>query len=130
MEEEDKIFYEQLTKAHLESSSQFDKSTLFISSGALGLSFTFIKDIVKVDIACYKWLLITSWSLFVIVILASLLSHYISIQAINSAMENLYVKNDKSNNLNKFVKLLNISMMILILLGLSTLITFVSLNFK
>ena len=47
MDNDDKTYYEVLSKAYHESSVQFDKQILFISSGALGLSFTFIKDIVK-----------------------------------------------------------------------------------
>ena len=57
MKEEDKTYYEVLSKAYHESSVQFDKQILFISSGAFGLSFTFIKGIVKLDKAEYQWVL-------------------------------------------------------------------------
>ncbi|MEN8123088.1 MAG: hypothetical protein ABFS35_22305 [Bacteroidota bacterium] len=129
MEESVKTYYEQLSKAFFESSVQFDKQILFISSGALGLSFTFIKDIVDLESAIYKWLLIISWVLFVIIIFFSLLTHYISIQAINTRIENIETNTDrKSKNLNFIVKTINRLMIFLIALGLLSLILFVFVN--
>jgi len=126
MEESDKTYYEQLSKAFFESSIQFDKQILFISSGALGLSFTFIQDIVDLETADNKWLLITAWILFIAVIFSSLISHYISIQAINKRIENIEKVNDSNSEaLNKIVKFLNRIMILFIMLGLITLISFV-----
>lgn len=126
MEESDKTYYEQLSKAFFESSIQFDKQILFISSGALGLSFTFIQDIVDLETADNKWLLITAWILFIAVIFLSLISHYISIQAINKRIENIEKVNDSNSEaLNKIVKFLNRIMILFIMLGLITLISFV-----
>lgn len=126
MEESDKTYYEQLSKVFFESSIQFDKQILFISSGALGLSFTFIQDIVDLETADNKWLLITAWILFIAVIFLSLISHYISIQAINKRIENIEKVNDSNSEaLNKIVKFLNRIMILFIMLGLITLISFV-----
>jgi len=60
MIEDDKPYYEQLSKAYFESSVQFDKQILFIASGALGISFTFINDIVDLNCANWKALLFIS----------------------------------------------------------------------
>jgi len=129
MKKEDKTYYEILNKAYFESSAQFDKQILFISSGALGLSFTFIKDIVELETAICKGLLLVSWILFSIVILMSLFSHYTSKQAINTQIENIEdEKNNKANFLNSITKLLNISMIISIVLGLISLILFIIIN--
>ena len=83
MNEEDKEYLQELRKGYIESSSQFDKQLLFFASGALGLSFAFIKDIVKLDVATHKCILITSWILFGAVIILSIISHYTSLKAIN-----------------------------------------------
>ena len=126
MEESDKTYYEQLSKAFFFFFLQFDKQILFISSGALGLSFTFIQDIVDLETADNKWLLITAWILFIAVIFLSLISHYISIQAINKRIENIEKVNDSNSEaLNKIVKFLNRIMILFIMLGLITLISFV-----
>lgn len=92
MAEEKNTYLEQLNKAYIESSSQFDKQILFIASGALGVSLAFIKDIVKLDIATNKNLLLLSWIFFGAVILICILSHYTSLKAINFKIENLYQK--------------------------------------
>ena len=129
MKEEDKAYYEVLSKAYHESSVQFDKQILFISSGVFGLSFTFIKDIVKLDKAEYQWILMLSWVLFITVILMSLVSHYTSKQAINKQMENLENgDNNQANSINKITVILNIAMIVAITLGLISLILFVFIN--
>jgi hypothetical protein len=129
MQEEDKEYWQQLNKAYIESSSQFDKQVLFLASGALGLSFAFIKDIVKLAEATNKWLLISSWSLFGAVILLSIISHYTSLKAINRKIHNLNAKEDKgSKKLNSFTKWFNILMIVFLALGLSFLTVFVAIN--
>ncbi|HMI77684.1 MAG TPA: hypothetical protein VK484_02775 [Ferruginibacter sp.] len=46
--------------------TEFEKNFLFISTGILAFSITFIKDIVKVETAINIWMLFTSW-IFIIV---------------------------------------------------------------
>lgn len=129
MQEEDKEYWQQLNKAYIESSSQFDKQVLFLASGALGLSFAFIKDIVKLAEATNKWLLISSWSLFGAVILLSIISHYTSLKAINKKIHNLNAREDKgSKKLNSLTKWFNILMIVFLALGLSFLTVFVAIN--
>lgn len=129
MNKDDKAYYEQLSKAYFESSVQFDKQILFIASGALGISFTFINDIVDLDCASWKPLLFTSWMLFSLVILFSLLSHYFSKQAINLKMQNIGYENDnESKTQNNRVALLNKLMIAFNMLGLFSLLSFVFIN--
>lgn len=129
MQEEDKEYWQQLNKAYIESSSQFDKQVLFLASGALGLSFAFIKDIVKLAEATNKWLLISSWSLFGAVILLSIISHYTSLKAINKRIHNLNARQDKgSKKLNSFTKGFNILMIVFLAFGLISLTVFVAIN--
>lgn len=129
MKEEDKEYWQQLNKAYIESSSQFDKQVLFLASGALGLSFAFIKDIVKLNVATNKWLLVSSWSLFGAVILLSIVSHYTSLKAINRMIRNLNSADHKdSKGLDGITKLLNVLMIIFLGIGLLFLIIFVAIN--
>ncbi len=60
----------------------FDKYMLTFSSGALGLSLAFIKDVVPIGKAVWIPSLISSWVAFVLCILVTLISFRISIRAL------------------------------------------------
>jgi hypothetical protein len=62
----------------------FDKYMLTFSSGALGLSLAFIKDVVPISRAIWIASLIASWIAFVICILVTLISFRISIRALEN----------------------------------------------
>lgn len=129
MTEEKNTYLEQLNKAYIESSSQFDKQILFIASGALGISLAFIKDIVKLDIATNKNLLLLAWIFFGAVILICILSHYTSLKAINYRIENLYQKKDKiSKRFDWWTQAFNILMMLFLASGLILLFIFIGIN--
>lgn len=129
MAEEKNTYLEQLSKAYIERSSQFDKQVLFIASGALGISLAFIKDIVKLDVASNKILLLLAWIFFGAVILISILSHYTSLKAINFKIENLYQKEDnKSKHLDFFTRFFNILMIVFLAIGLILLFIFIGIN--
>ena len=128
-EEDKKAFLEQLNKAYFESSSQFDKQVLFIASGALGISLAFVKDIVKLDKSVYKSTLLMSWIFFGIVILISIISHYTSLKAMNSKIENINLIDDKeSNKFDNYTKWFNILMIVFLSLGLIFLNIFIGIN--
>lgn len=131
MEEEDidDKHYNQLFELYKESGVQFDKQVLYISSGALGLSMSFITDIVEMKTATHKYLLASSWIVLVLIILASLTSHYLSMKAMNHRMENRLKKKDKNSSLyNSIVSKLNVSMLIGLPVGITLLICFITLN--
>lgn len=129
MAEEKDPYLEQLNKTYIESSSQFDKQILYIASGALGISLAFIKDIVKLDVATDKNLLLLSWISFGAVILISILSHYTSLKAINFRIENLYQKKDKtSKRFDFFTRLFNVLMIVFLATGIILLFCFIGIN--
>jgi hypothetical protein len=64
-----------------DSTSDFDKNLLALSSGALGISLAFIKDIVPLEQAMWLTLLYWSWFLFALCILATVSSFRFSIIA-------------------------------------------------
>ncbi len=115
------------------SINQFDKNILFIASGALGVSFAFIKDIVpSLSTAVYKSLLFISWYLFALVIFLSLLGHFLSMQAHSWAINNSHLDDDPFNEevkkKNRPIRILNISMIIANFMGALALIIFIHLN--
>lgn len=117
------------------SVEQFDKSVLFIASGALGISFAFVEKIVPdLKNAFCKGLLISSWYFFAGVIFISLVAHFISILAIRWS-----IKNDPDNNKkykkiencwNWSIRALNVLMIIGLFAGIILLILFIKLNIK
>lgn len=129
MADNEEQYLEQLNKAYIESSSQFDKQVLFIASGALGISLAFIKDIVKLDVATNKVLLLLAWIFFGAVILICILSHYTSLKAINFKIENLYQKRDKiSKRFDWWTRTFNIFMILFLATGLVLLFIFIGIN--
>ncbi|MDQ3191282.1 MAG: hypothetical protein M3Q58_06795 [Bacteroidota bacterium] len=129
MEEADKEYLQQLNKAFFESSTQFDKQLLFFSAGAFGLSFAFIKDIVALNLATDKNILIIAWAFFGAVILLSVISHYTSLKAINYKIQNIHINIDKiSKRLNTLTKWFNIMMILFLASGLTLLTYFIAIN--
>lgn len=126
-------------KAFSYGSQEFDKSIRYIASGALGVSFAFIEKIVKLDShTLHKELLYHSWYLFAIVIFASMIAYYV-IQEINRwAIEHHVDDTDekeirisyekKANNLNWLMRIINYSMVLMLIIGLFNLIGFVEWN--
>jgi len=64
------------------STDSSDKSMLTLSSGALGVSLAFIKDIVPLGQASWVWVLQTSWVAFALCITITVLSFQVSIAAL------------------------------------------------
>lgn len=128
MTEEDKEYWNQLFETYKESATLFEKNLLYITSGALGISITFLSDIVDLNKAIFFYLLFLAWSIFTLVILISLISHYCSMKSLNHEMK-YFLKDKKPKNIySKLVKRMNISMIIGLPLGLVFLILFLSLN--
>lgn len=129
LSDDDKQYWQSLYEMYKESSKQFDRNVLYIASGALVLSLTFIKEIIDFNKVQCKPLLIISWSLFVLIIVISLLSHYFSMRAINQKMQTIENDNDPSSSfLNSIVSGINIVMIILLPLALLFLMIFTYLN--
>ncbi|HET9180866.1 MAG TPA: hypothetical protein VFP59_01930 [Candidatus Angelobacter sp.] len=72
------------------SSDEFDKNLLKFSSGALGLSLAFIKDIVKLQEASGLGWLYSSWLLFAGCIVVTIASYAFSQRAHSAYTDDLY----------------------------------------
>lgn len=115
------------------SLEQFDKSITFIASGAFGLSFAFIKDIVPdLKKAVNRDYLIASWYMFGFVIFISLVCHFVSMKAQQWAFQNQFMENElfnkKIKDWNLPIFMMNILMIILTLIATITLILFINNN--
>ncbi len=130
------------------SNIEFDKSIIFIASGALSISMAFINDIVKIDTAVYTDLLVAAWFCFATTIFLSLICHYVSMQINRWIAENypdaaneadtLKEKNEKEEQYeifyheairrNKRIKWLNLSMIIILFAGLLLFLLFIQSN--
>lgn len=73
-----KEFRKSVYENKLKSEDDYEKYLTLISSGALGLSITFIEKIVNLEHATYKGLLILGWVFLTITLFGSLLSHFFS----------------------------------------------------
>jgi len=71
-----------LLARHLSNSERYDRAILTLSTGALGLSITFIKDVVPITLVKDLYLLITSWWLFGVAIILTVISFAVSQYAI------------------------------------------------
>jgi hypothetical protein len=71
------------------STDNFDKNLLAVSSGALGFSLAFIKDIVHLPSAAWHCLLYISWVCFALCIVITVLSFRLSVAALNKHLEYL-----------------------------------------
>jgi hypothetical protein len=71
------------------NSSAYDTQILTLSSGALGLSLVFLKDIVPISRIVARGYLVSSWGCFIIAILSTLASFQLSQRAIKIALRDL-----------------------------------------
>lgn len=64
----------ELFKRQLSNSDNLDKAVLAYSSAGLALSLGFLKDFISLATASQKWLLFTSWALFVLAVVVTIVS--------------------------------------------------------
>lgn len=106
---------------------KFDSQALYLSSGALALSLTFLKDIVPIKDAKLLCLYYISLILFCLTILTGFLAHYISARLIMKRIKKVenddYIVKD-----NKWISILNGFVIGTLLVGIGLLITFTIIN--
>lgn len=116
MEERKKIYSqlrERLLENQLSNSENFDKAILSLSSAGLGISLTFLKDIVTVPSHSSYMTLKISWFLFVFAIISTIVSYVTSQKGIDIQLHNAekyYLGMDENyfNKKNIFAKITNI----------------------
>lgn len=118
-----------LQTLEIKAQEQYDKTVLMLSAGALGISFSFIKDIVKLENATSINYLIFSWVSWMLSVLFVLVSFYFSRLAMSKAIED-YDNNDepKGNKYDWLTTLTNALSGLLFLFGLLSIIIFLTKN--
>jgi hypothetical protein len=76
-----------LIKTAQESQSDYDKSVLLLSGGALGVSIAFVKDIIGATHPAHSCLLLTAWILWGVSCASVLVSYYTSSIALSIAID-------------------------------------------
>ena len=133
-EEESKNSYKsELYKAYDYATTEFDKSLTYISSGILAVSFAFIEKIVPLSTAKNKNVLIDGWYLLGIAIVLSSVAHFINILLLRLTISYYKPKDDnRQKKIRVFgdllIQLLNISILVLILVGSLKIICFIKTN--
>ncbi|MEP7171475.1 MAG: hypothetical protein ABI855_19045 [Bacteroidota bacterium] len=127
-------YLDQLYKSHESSTTTLDKNMLYVASGALGLSLTYIKQIIDITNIKLFWLLCGSWILLTMAILFSLLMHKSSLKYIDFLIKNVY-QNIDEKELEEKVKrnkaeFMNTVALLSLISGIALLLLFVLINIK
>ncbi|WP_199098011.1 hypothetical protein [Dyella sp. ASV21] len=83
-------FEAELFKREVSNAEAYDKAVLLYSTGALGLSLTFIKDIVPAGKAVCLWALYASWGGFLAAMIIVLISYLVGQKAIRRQRDLAY----------------------------------------
>lgn len=129
-----KEFRKSVFENKIKSEDDYEKYVTLISSGALGLSITFIEKIVPLNSAIEKWILILGWILLTITLFVSLLSHFFSrkysektIEDIDNDIEYELISGNITSR-NKCLEVFNFSTISTLFLGIISIVIFVSIN--
>ncbi len=125
-----------LLTRNLSNSEKYDNAILTLSTGVLGASLAFIKDVVPLDKAEYIPLLKLSWWLFGAAIVFTLVSFAVSQLAIKRQLlyvEKYYLESkeeyfNKENQPALWTEYINYASGVLFILGIVATVSFVSLN--
>lgn len=123
-------YRELLQKLENEAQDQYDKTVLYLSTGALGISFTFLKDIVSVENAIAIIWLIGAWVLWAISVSAILWSFFSSRIALRNAIKAIDEGRNPENKVDSMTTILNLLSGILFIVGLICIIVFVTKNLE
>lgn len=125
-----KEYRELLQKMENEAQDQYDKTVLYLSTGALGISFTFLKDIISVENAVAIGWLVTAWISWAISVSAILWSFFSSRIALRNAIKAIDEDKKPDSKADKFTTILNFLSGIFFILGLICIIVFVKTNLE
>ena len=123
---------EAFQKAIENSENDFEKNLTYISAGALGLSLAFIEKIVKLENADYSVFLIVGWALLMLTLGINLVSHLVSKHFIKLSRDEFDKKERsvilKIKKRNGKIDCINWVTVIFLILGISSIVVFSSIN--
>ena len=117
-----------LQKLEMKAQEQYDKTVITLSTGALSISFVFIKDIVKLDKIVFIDFLIAAWICWALSVSCVLISFYTSKQAMSKAIYDFDENIEEHNKSNTATSILNFLSGTFFVLGLIFIIIFVKKN--
>jgi len=121
----------QLIAAEQKAQDDFDKTILSLSSGALGISFIFLNDIIG-DAPTYISLLMVAWVGWALSSTSVLISFYVSHKALRHAIKQVDTKKIREEHpgswYDKFTGFLNWFSLTLFVIGLFSMIWFIKIN--
>ena len=129
MSNEEQSYRDLLQELSVKSQEQYDKTVITLSTGALGLSFAFIKDVVDIKVASNIYFLTGSWICFTLSVLSVLLSFLASKHALDQAI--IEEDNKEKITINRadlITTILNRLSAAFFIVGLVFMIVFVKLN--
>jgi len=112
------------------SVSKFDSQVLAISSGAIGLSLTFIKDIVPFKHAIYSWIFYLSLAIFILCLTIGFIGHYLSIRQISDSIEKVSKNKITEIKQEKWIPRLNFGIVILLPIGVLLIVLYSIINIE
>jgi len=122
---------EQLAKANA-GQNDYDKLVVALSGGALGLSFTFLKDVANGQASSHATLLIAAWGCWGLSVAFILTSIYTGVQALRETVRQIdrgtVYKEKVGRGWGSVTALLNPGAGLLFILGLLFMMTFVYFN--
>ena len=126
------LVLDEYNKTINDSFVDFEKQLTFIASGALGISVIFIEKIVDLEHSVCNSFLILGWVFFGLSLVLNMSSHLLTILFCSKSAQE-YVKGDSSHNdkvekRNKTTMIINLITAFFLLLGLSGIIIFLSIN--
>ena len=109
--------------------SSYDKATMALSGGALGVSMTFLKDVVVKQCIQGGGFLLAAWICWGLSVTCTLFSFYTSVQALRRAIQQtddrtIYV-HLAGGSFNQATKTLNVSAGALFMFGVVSIVLFV-----
>lgn len=123
-----------LVAAEQKSQEDFDKTVLALSGGALGISFTFLKDVIGAHPLAQPHLLFAAWVAWAFSTFAVLASYHLSHLALRKAIRQVdegFIRKQRAGGaFASWTARLNEVGAILFLVGVLCLTTFAGFNFK
>jgi uncharacterized membrane protein len=127
-------YRQHLVDAEQQMQAEYDKAVLVLSGGAIGLSMTFLKDIVGANPTTHIGFLLCAWIFWSLSIVSNFISFYASSKALRQAIKQVDVQEIYLTLANsgwaKATAWLNVLAGVFFIVGMAMIIVFVGSNLK
>ncbi|MFT3796491.1 hypothetical protein [Flavobacterium sp.] len=112
------------------SLSKFDSQSLAISSGALGLSLTFIKEIVPFEESECIIFFYFALAFFIITLTLGFIGHYLSLRQISKSIEKVDSDRISEIKVDKVIPIINLTVVFSLTFGILCLVAYCVINIE